>query len=247
MRGAEGVCGGLVLSCEHGGNRIPAEYQGLFEGQAALLDSHRGYDPGALRMAQAFAEAFAAPLVSAEVSRLLVDLNRSIGHPHLHLAPVRDLPAAQRRQLLERYYTPYRSEVAARVDGAIARQGCAIHLSSHSFTPVLDGQVRRADVGLLYDPARPAERALCARWLAALRARAPVLVVRRNYPYRGNGDGLTTWLRRRLPADRYLGIELELNQRSVSAPDAQWAELRAVMVASFAQALHDLQSSAAQV
>ena len=28
-----------------------------------------------------------------------------------------------------------------------------IHVSSHSFTPELDGKVRRADVGLLYDPA----------------------------------------------------------------------------------------------
>ena len=30
-----------------------------------------------------------------------------------------------------------------------------IHISSHSFTPELNGKVRRADVGLLYDPGSP--------------------------------------------------------------------------------------------
>jgi hypothetical protein len=39
------------------------------------------------------------------------------------------------------------------------------------------------------------------------------MIVRRNYPYRGNADGLTTALRRVHGADRYVGIEVELNQR----------------------------------
>lgn len=36
--------------------------------------------------------------------------------------------------------------------------------------------------------------------------------MRRNYPYLGRADGLTTHLRRALKTPRYLGIELELNQ-----------------------------------
>jgi hypothetical protein len=44
---------------------------------------------------------------------------------------------------------------------------------------------------------------------------APELRVRYNYPYRGNTDGLGTWLRNRHPASRYLGIEIEINQRLV--------------------------------
>jgi len=35
----------FIITCEHGSNRIPAPYRRLFRGQAALLDSHRGYDP----------------------------------------------------------------------------------------------------------------------------------------------------------------------------------------------------------
>ena len=45
----------FLITCEHGGNRIPAPYRRLFRGQRALLDSHRGYDPGALVMAKALA------------------------------------------------------------------------------------------------------------------------------------------------------------------------------------------------
>ena len=36
----------LVLSCEHAHNRVPARYRHLFD--AELLESHRGYDLGAL-------------------------------------------------------------------------------------------------------------------------------------------------------------------------------------------------------
>jgi predicted N-formylglutamate amidohydrolase len=83
----------------------------------------------------------------------------------------------------------------------------------HSFTPVFDGAPRRADVGLLYDPRRAAERQWCGRWREALLGRRPELIVRRNDPYRGGADGLVTHLRRRFDADRYVGVELEVNQK----------------------------------
>src|SRR4029434_4503487 len=97
MDGRAADCGslannGLVITCEHGGNRIPAPYRELFHDRQALLDSHRGYDPGALIMARALATAFAAPLVVTSVSRLLVDLNRSVGHPRLHSDETRNTP-----------------------------------------------------------------------------------------------------------------------------------------------------------
>src|SRR6267142_572465 len=82
----------FVFTCEHGGNRIPAPYRRLFREQRALLDSHRGYDPGALVMAKALASAYRAPLVASTVSRLLIDLNRSIGHPQLFSTMTRAAP-----------------------------------------------------------------------------------------------------------------------------------------------------------
>lgn len=232
-------CGdyGLVITCEHGGNRIPSPYRDLFHAHQALLDSHRGFDPGALVMAKTLATAFAAPLVTSTVSRLLVDLNRSIGHPRLHYEAIRNLPAEVRQQILTHYYQPYRAQAEHLIRQAIADHGLVIHLSSHSFTPELGGKVRNADIGLLYDPGRPGEADLCERWQASLKACAPDLSVRRNYPYAGKGDGLTTRFRQQLPSDIYVGIELEINQKHIIRAGQHWVALRKVIVKSLCRAL----------
>lgn len=227
----------LVITCEHGGNEIPAPWRSLFEGHRDLLDSHRGFDPGALCMAQTLAEAFAAPVLIATTSRLLVDLNRSPGHRTLHLESVARLPAESRARIVAEHYQPYRSQAETLVMDAIARHGHVVHIASHSFTPELDGKVRRADVGLLYDPARSGEVVLCDRWKAALSGCAPALVVRRNDPYRGRNDGLTSWFRKRLAADTYVGIELELNQKHVGGAAHEWKTLREQVIASLRVAL----------
>lgn len=226
----------LVISCEHGGNLIPEPYRDFFADQESLLATHRGFDHGALVMARSMAEAFSAPLVYSEISRLLVDLNRSKGHPRLHIEAIRKAPAALRGEILARYYEPYRSEAERLVMQAVERGGRVVHVSSHSFTPELDGALRVADIGLLYDPARAGELALCARWKAALNACAPELTVRRNYPYAGKGDGLTAWFRKRLPSDRYVGVELELNQKLVTGPEQSWRALREVIIESLREA-----------
>ncbi len=216
----------FVISCEHGGNRIPHTYQSIFRGFESLLHSHRGYDFGALRMAREMARKLEASLFAATTSRLLVDLNRSIGHPNLFSEITRCLPNDTRREILARYYLPYRNRVELAIAEAIRYGNRVIHISSHSFTPELDGQVRKADIGLLYDPSQPAERALCQRWQAALKTKAPGLTVRRNYPYAGKADGFTTYLRRRFPADVYAGIELEINQKYVLNGGSVWLALR---------------------
>ena len=107
----------LVITCEHGGNHIPAVYRPLFEGQDAVLQSHRGFDAGALKMAETLAEAFGAPLVSATVSRLLVDLNRSTHNRTLHAEGVRRLPATQRQQVLTTVTAPLRQWVTIATTG----------------------------------------------------------------------------------------------------------------------------------
>ena len=228
---------GLVITCEHGGNRIPSAYRDQFQTHQSLLDSHRGFDPGALIMARALATAFAAPLVASTVSRLLVDLNRSVGHPSLHYEAIRNEPAKVRQRILKYHYQPYRAQAERLVRQAIADHGQVIHLSSHSFTPELDGKVRNADIGLLYDPARPGEADLCTRWKAALKACAPNLRIRRNYPYAGKDDGLTAWFRQRLPPSDYVGIELEINQQQIIRAGRHWTELRKVIVESLCRAL----------
>ena len=87
-----------------------------------------------------------------------------------------------------------------------------LHLSIHSFTPKLNGIERNADIGLLYDPSKKAEKAFCARMKQELLAEGLELRVRFNYPYLGKADGFTTHLRKVFP-ENYSGIELEVNQK----------------------------------
>lgn len=228
---------GLVITCEHGGNRIPKAYCDLFYDYKAQLNSHRGFDSGALIMAKELATAFTAPLVTSTVSRLLVDLNRSIGHPRLHAEVIRNISIEERRQILTYYYQPYREQVEYLVRQAITDHGLVIQLSSHSFTPELDGKVRNADIGLLYDPSRAGEVDLCERWKSAFKICAPNLRVRRNYPYAGKGDGLPTWLRQQLPATAYVGIELEINQKHIIRGSLHWIALRKIIIESLRKAL----------
>ena len=233
------VAGALLLvTCEHGGNRVPKEYRRLFTGRESVLASHRGYDPGALALARDLARAFEAPLVASTVTRLLVELNRSPGHPELHSEITRDLAPSEKAKIAARYYEPYRREVEQRVAQATAARRRVIHISAHSFVPVLNGLTRNADIGLLYDPGRAPERALCAQWKQCLGARASRLRVRRNYPYRGFADGLTTYLRRRYARHGYIGFEIEVNQKHVLAGARQWRMLREVLVQSVGDLLH---------
>ncbi len=227
----------MLVSCEHGGNRVPPRYRRLFRNLQRLLETHRGYDFGALLMAREMSASFGAPLIASTVTRLLVDLNRSIGHPRLHGGPVRNSSHEEREQILADYYLPYRVQAENLVKKAIARGRHVIHISSHSFTPELNGKVRTADVGLLYDPARPEEVRICKRWKGALEQAAPHLRVRRNYPYAGKDDGFIPYLRSRYGPAAYIGIEIEINQAIAVAASRRWAELRAAIIESLRVAL----------
>jgi predicted N-formylglutamate amidohydrolase len=226
----------IILSCEHGGSRIPAAYEALFHGQEELLATHRGYDLGILPLARYLARELGAPLHAAEVSRLLVDLNRCRHSPTLFSEVTRRLPAGERGEILRRYYDPYREAVTRSVAGGL-RGGRVLHLSVHSFTPELRGVVRRADIGLLYDPARPVEAEFCRRWQAAITRLDPGLRVRRNYPYRGVSDCLVTTLRRQFAGERYLGLEIEVNQKLPRGEPGRWRRVRRVLLDSLRAAL----------
>ena len=227
----------LVITCEHGGREVPQAYAALFSGRDALLDSHRGWDAGALELGRQMADAFGSPRHFATTTRLLVDLNRSIGHRQLFSEVTRALPRARRQDIVDHYYRPHRQAI----EGEIARHSAAgwrvIHVASHSFTPKFDGVPRQTDVAWLYDPRRPGEVAFARAWMLALEQRAPELRLRRNYPYQGRSDGLTATLRKRHPDAAYVGIELEVNQHFVEQRGAPWRRLRTMLVDSLRKAL----------
>jgi hypothetical protein len=71
---------------------------------------------------------------------------------------------------------------------------------------------------------------VCARWKEVLAVIAPDIRVRRNYPYAGKGDGLTSRLRF-APCD-YVGVELEATQSIVMAAGRRWTALRRLLIDS---------------
>ena len=148
------------------------------------------------------------------ISRLLVEPNRSLEHPQLFSEFTKELPEDQKKELLQEFYLPYRDYIEGRIGNFISAGGEVLHISVHTFTPELDGEVRNADIGLLFDPARQAEAEFCNSFQKSLFEQDKELQVKFNYPYLGVDDGFTTALRQKFPK-RYLGIELEVNQKFV--------------------------------
>jgi len=207
----------LLLTCEHGGNRVPEDYRPIFQDAEDVLATHRGWDPGALPVARTMASRLDAPLVAGTTTRLLVELNRTLEHPALFSEFTRELPEEDRERIVDRHYLPHRRRVESAIRERIDGDRPVLHVGVHSFTPVLDGRERAVDVGLLYDPSREREERVCRSWAAALRERAPTLRVAGNAPYRGTDDGLSSFLRQSFPRSAYVGVEIELNQALVGA------------------------------
>lgn len=216
--------GGVLFTCEHASARVPKACAHLFSDRAARrrLSGHHGSDLGAKSLAASLCRHLrrvaSVPVlgpINGRVSRLVVDLNRSPHHPRRFSDRTWALPEADRDRLFRRYYEPHQRTVREALHSLAGRRP-VLHLAVHSFAPVLRGVRRAADVGLLYDPARAGEREFADLLHERLRNFAPTLRVRRNYPYRGVADGLTTALRRELPERSYVGFELEFNQGTLA-------------------------------
>lgn len=200
----------LVLTCEHAGNKIPKQFRELFKGREELMSTHRAYDPGAFSLFKKL-QPLSHQSFSHKWSRLVVEVNRSKGHSQLFSEFTKNLPEKLKETLLQKFYFPYRNEVERCLESVIDSGEITLHLSVHSFTPILEGKKRKTAIGLLYDPARIAEKNFCKEFKNELHKQLPEIKIRFNYPYLGKADGFTTYLRKRFP-EHYLGVEIEVNQ-----------------------------------
>lgn len=226
----------VVLSCEHAVNTIPQAFSALFAPYQTLLNSHRGIDFGAADIALELQKTLGCELVLATVSRLLIDCNRSVSRSRCFSEITQQLSDFEKQGVIQNYYSPFRQQVSEIIQQHIQEGAQVRHLSIHSFTPELQGVVRNADIGILYDPTRPSEKKLAKQWQEAIKNQAPQYRIRLNYPYRGNSDGFTTALRKQWPDGNYLGIELEANQ-ALTLNDQGLASMKAVFSTTLAQLL----------
>ncbi|QHL86354.1 N-formylglutamate amidohydrolase [Nibribacter ruber] len=228
----------VLFTCEHGGNEIPQEFNAAFDGAEGALTSHRGYDLGALDLFQKFANApYADKAFYSTTSRLLVELNRSRHHPRLFSEFTQPLQEEEKRQIITQHYLPYRQKVEEQIHDWIQEGYQVLHISVHSFTPVLDGEKRKADIGLLYNPGREREQLFASKWRQEISRLDGDYKIRYNYPYKGTADGFVTLLRRKHTPEEYAGLELEVNQKFALGSPEDWLVLQNVLVSSCGKAL----------
>lgn len=206
-----------ILTCEHASNAVPTEFAAYLPNDQELLNSHRGWDIGAKSLCKALAEKLKCDAFYGEVTRLLIDINRTVLRQHAFSNYIKAAPVAIRKQLVHQYHQPFREAVKKQLDQLnqiLPHNAIILHISVHSFTPELNGKIRTNDIGLLYDPKRVAETAFAKAWRRVLHADHPLgMRVQMNYPYLGTSDGHTRALRTQFTDQRYIGIELEVNQK----------------------------------
>ncbi len=202
-----------VLSCEHGGNHVPEEYFPLFIEAREILISHLGWDPGALALLQEMAKVGVDYTQYSETTRLLIDLNRSLFKRTLFSEYTRTLGISEKQKIIKQYYEPFREDFRDAISDLLNACSFVFHVSVHSFTPVIHGEFRNADIGLLYNPEFGKEKELAIRWRKMINAAMPQLRVRMNYPYTGKNGGHVFALRQQFGHEYYAGIELEINQK----------------------------------
>lgn len=230
----------LIISCEHAGNEVPEPYKHLFESDFDVLNTHRAIDIGAMELTGTISDKMRQEAYIHTVSRLLVDLNRSVDNPSIFSEFVSRQSDNLLNRLLEDYYQPHRNWVESRIAEVIGSGKQALHLSVHTFTPVLDGRVRDVDIGFLYDPERTGEKEFCRIWKQNLRAADGSLRLKMNRPYHGTMDGFSSALRKKYTGDQYLGIEIEVNQKfPQSAPAERWQQVQDSIARSLQAALKD--------
>ena len=156
-------------------------------------------------------------LFTATSSRLLIDCNRSLHNHRCFSTITNNLLNHTKQQIIHEYYLPYRTNIQKYINHCIENKYTVLHLSIHSFTPELNKKIRQADLGFLYNPQRHNEKILAKFWKNKLKKQMPEMRIRLNYPYKGTSDGLTTFIRKNFDYTRYIGLEIEINQKIISS------------------------------
>ena len=148
----------LLLVCDHASNRFP---QSLGSMGLDYLDrvSHMTLDIGAGAIAESLADKLGATALLCQYSRLVVDCNRKLSDNSLFLENSEgvDIPGNQNLQITEKerrvseIYWPYHNAIEAQICRLRDQYINPIVISIHSFTPVMNGEDREWEMGVLWD------------------------------------------------------------------------------------------------
>ncbi len=174
-----------MVCCDHAGKRIPESLDNLGL-ERHFLDLHIAYDIGARQVSTMLAHKLDAPLLLANYSRLVIDLNRHLDDPTL-IPETSDgvvipgnvgLSGEQRQQRIDEMFFPYHMRYGKMVDRLCGKFARLMIVAVHSFTPEFQGAKRPWDIGLLWEHHHD-----LAQSLAANLAKNEGLCIGHNQPY----------------------------------------------------------------
>ena len=230
----------FLLTGDHAGIAFPARLadMGISPGDRAR---HIACDIGVRETGLLLAERLDATFIHQSYSRLVIDCNRHPGAPDAMPAmsdgtmiPAnRDLSPTDAAERLRAIHTPYHAAIAAAIDRRTAGGQPTIFVALHSFTPVMAGQRRPWDVGILHDRGEPA---FAKAVLAAMTGQGGY-VAADNEPYHMDDTDYS------VPHHAYgrglAYVEVEFRQDHLAAPGgpALWADRFARALIAAAQAI----------
>ncbi len=186
LGGNHGSAKCLVVA-DHAGNAVPASLQrlGLAPG---VLNTHIAVDIGTRATATLLASRLRAPLILANYSRLVVDLNRNLNDSTafidesdgIAISGNQNISAVEKKRRCNAIYQPYHNAIDCIINGFLNRGTVPVIISIHSFTPELENRHRPWHIGVLWDK----DPRIALPLLTTLR-KNPDLNVGDNKPYSG--------------------------------------------------------------
>jgi len=148
----------LLLVCDHASCRIPASLGDMGLDPFARR-CHLAFDIGAGPLTECLSDSLGITAVLAQYSRLVIDCNRELLDPGAFLEfgdgilvpGNRNLHRAEKEARAEAIYWPYHNAIEQQINRLRAIGPSPAFVSMHSFTPVLNGESRPWQVGVLWD------------------------------------------------------------------------------------------------
>ncbi|MGJ8632372.1 MAG: hypothetical protein ACSHX7_00475 [Luteolibacter sp.] len=127
-----------LITCNHATCAIPTAHRELFKGQEDLVTSEKGWEPGALNLAQGLAMKLSTPLIHGDVTRLLIDLDEEKEKRWSKISS--KLPEATRAKLVDRHEHPFRHAIEMRLTDDYKRRDNLVHVMVHT-APIETGKI----------------------------------------------------------------------------------------------------------
>ena len=216
-----------LFSCEHATCAVPEAFRETFKGSEEIVTSIKGWDPGALNLAQGFSMKFRTPLVHGDVTRLLIDLNEDGDLRWSNFSG--KLPEATRAKLVDRHERPYRLALRSRVTEDLTRNHRVLHVMIHT---------EEGGPELLLEMVRDGfAREVADGWRSGLSANGVEMRVMKI-----DGSGLMERLVVNYPEDRYGLLRLKVPQSYfLEGKPLRWETLKKFLLSSLSQVVAGLQ------